>query len=81
MKGIKNVFLLVTGFLTCPCHLPFLLPVLAGLLAGTAVGAFITENIELLIVLATVYFAGVVIYFLSAKRRERSSKPLEGVRE
>lgn len=78
---MKRVFLLVTGFLTCPCHLPFLLPALAALLAGTAVGAFISENTGLLIALATVYFVGVVIYFLSGKRRERSSKPLERVRE
>ena len=80
-KKIKNVFLLVSGFITCPCHLPFVLPGLAALLAGTAVGAFIASNTGLLIALATVYFAGVVIYFLSGKRRERSSKPLERVRE
>lgn len=81
MKGIKNPFLLVTGFLTCPCHLPFVLPALAAGLAGTAIGAFISENTGLLIALATVYFAGVVIYFLSGKRRESPSKPLERVRE
>lgn len=78
---MKRAFFLFTGFLTCPCHLPFVLPALAGLLAGTAVGAFIADNTGLLIALATVYFAGVVIYFLSGQRRERSSKPLERVRE
>lgn len=70
------MFLLVTGFLTCPCHLPFLLPALAALLAGTAVGAFIAENTGLLIALSTVYFLGVVIYFLLAKGG-RSSESLE----
>jgi len=81
MEGVKKAFLIVTGFITCPCHLPFVLPALAALLAGTAAGAFIAENKGLLIALATVYFLGVVFYFLSGKRRERSSKPLERVRE
>lgn len=81
IKGFKGAFLLFTGVLTCPCHLPFVFPALAAGLAGTAIGAFISENTGLLIALATVYFVGVVIYFLSGKRRERSSEPLERVRE
>ncbi len=72
MKGIKSAFLLLTAFLTCPCHLPFLLPALAALLAGTVVGAFIAENIGWLIALATLYFVGVVTYFL----RGQGEKPL-----
>jgi len=75
-RGIKRAFLLITGVVTCPCHLPFLLPALAAGLAGTAVGAFISENTGLLIALATVYFVGVVIYFLLAKGG-RSSESLE----
>ena len=77
---MKKAFLLFTGFLTCPCHLPFVLPALAAGLAGTAVGAFIANNTGLLIALATVYFVGVVVYFLSGKRssgKERSPKVLE----
>jgi len=64
---MKRAFLLFTGFLTCPCHLPFVLPALAAGLAGTALGAFIAENTGLLIALATVYFVGVVIYFLHGR--------------
>lgn len=75
-KRIKAAFLLITGFITCPCHLPFVLPVLAAALAGTATGAFISENTGLLIALATVYFLGVVIYFLLA-RGGRSLESLE----
>ncbi len=63
-QGIKNAFLLFTGFLTCPCHLPLVLPVLAGLLAGTAAGAFIAQNSFLLMAMATIYFVGVVVYFM-----------------
>lgn len=68
MEGVKKPFLIVTGFITCPCHLPFVLPALAALLAGTAAGAFIAENKGLLIALATVYFAGVVIYFVRGRK-------------
>ena len=53
IKGVREAFLLVTGFITCPCHLPFVLPGLATLLAGTAVGAFIGDNTSLLIALVT----------------------------
>lgn len=84
LNEIKRTFLLVTGFLVCPCHLPFVLPALAGLLAGTAVGGFIAENTGLLIALATLYFVGVVVYFLSVGRRsgsEGSSQVLERSRE
>lgn len=80
IKGAKEGFLLVTGFLTCPCHLPFLLPALAGLLVGTAVGAFISENTGLLIAVATIYFFGVVLYFLSG-RGVRSSETRERTNE
>lgn len=72
---MKKAFLLVTGFITCPCHLPFVLPALAGLLAGTAVGGFIAENTGLLIALATIYFVGVVVYFLYGSKRSRSEGP------
>ncbi len=77
-RGIKNVFLLITGFLTCPCHLPFVLPALAGLFAGTAIGAFIAEKTELLIALATIYFIGVVLYFLRGKKSAGAGRSAEG---
>lgn len=80
IKGINNAFLLITGFLTCPCHLLFVLPVLAAVLAGTAMGAFISENMGLLIALATVYFLGVAIYFLLGSggiARGKSSESLD----
>ncbi len=75
--GMKRAFLLVTGVITCPCHLPFVLPALAGLLAGTALGAFIAENTGLLIALATVYFFGVVIYFLRRRTTRGTERPSE----
>ena len=67
-KRIKRAFLLFTGIVACPCHLPLVLPALATFLAGTAIGAFIGENTGVLIALATAYFVGVVIYFLRIYR-------------
>ena len=84
IKRLKSFFLLLTGVLTCPCHLPFLLPALAGLLAGTAVGAFIDTHTGLLTALATIYFVGIVVYFLSRDKRgesQRSSQATERSRE
>ncbi len=78
--GIKNAFLLITGFLTCPCHLPFVLPALAAGLAGTALGAFIADNTGLLIALATIYFVGVVIYFLTGRKNRERETPSESVK-
>jgi len=45
LKSLKSGLLLISGILTCPCHLPFLLPFLAAVLAGTAAGAFIQNNV------------------------------------
>lgn len=70
--GMKRAFLLVTGVIACPCHLPFVLPALAGLLAGTALGAFIAKNTGLLIALAAVYFFAVVAYFLRGTGKKPS---------
>jgi uncharacterized membrane protein len=67
-EGRKNLFLAATAALACPCHLPFLLPALAGFVGGAA-GAFIGENTGLLIALATGYFVGVAAYFLRRARQ------------
>lgn len=82
--AIKRAFLLVTGFLTCPCHLPLVLPALAAGLAGTALGTFISQNTGLLIALATVYFIGVVVYFHrwnTSSGTEQSSESRERLHE
>ena len=81
---MRRAFLLVTGVLTCPCHLPFVLPALAAGLAGTALATFISENTGLLIALATVYFIGVVVYFLrwnTSSGTEQSSESRERLHE
>ncbi len=49
LKGYVN---LVIAGLTCPCHLPIILAVLG----GTAFGAFLRNNILLLILILTAIF-------------------------
>lgn len=69
-KGsLRGIFLLTTGVLFCPCHLPFTLATLAGLLAGTAAGAFINEYSSQIILASTLYFIGIVTYALYALTR------------
>ena len=46
--SLKGWFLLGTGALLCPCHLPVTLFVLTTVFAGTAFGGFLSENIWLI---------------------------------
>ncbi|KAA3644019.1 MAG: hypothetical protein DWQ07_18055 [Chloroflexi bacterium] len=54
----KGWVAVVTGFIACPCHLPFTLPLALTLTAGTALGAWIASNTFLIGAVLTVYFLG-----------------------
>ncbi len=56
MQTIKGYALLITGFLACPCHLPVTMPILLALTAGTALGAFLANNVWGIVALSTIYF-------------------------
>jgi len=56
MARIAGYVLMATGFLACPCHLVFTLPLLAAALGGTALGVALLENSSLVLGLATAYF-------------------------
>jgi len=86
MSNIWGGVLAVTGFIACPCHLPFTLPLLIGVLGGTGLGVGVAANVNLIYVVATGYFIlaiGVGVYLLNRKKRniqEASSEiPLQGV--
>jgi len=73
--SLKSGLLLISGILTCPCHLPFLLPFLAAVLAGTAAGAFIQNHIWAIGIAASVYFVFLVGYaFRKSTQNKASSK-------
>ncbi len=55
-RSLGGYGLLVTGFLLCPCHLPLVVPLLAVLFGGTALGSWLTSNTTLVYVLAGGYF-------------------------
>ena len=85
MSNIWGGVLAVTGFIACPCHLPFTLPLLIGVLGGTGIGAGIAGNVSLIYAIATGYFIlaiGVGVYVLNRKKhniQEASSEiPLQG---
>ncbi len=42
-RGVKGYLMLGLAFVTCPCHLPVVLV----LLAGTGMGAYVKENLVL----------------------------------
>ena len=85
MSNIWSGVLAVTGFIACPCHLPFTLPLLIGVLGSTGIGAGVAANVSLIYVIATGYFIiaiGVGVYLLNRKKhniQEASSEiPLQG---
>ena len=78
MSNIWGSVLAVTGFIACPCHLPFTLPLLIGALGGTGIGAGIAANVSMIYVIVTGYFViGIAggIYLLS--RRQRGTRITE----
>ncbi len=85
MNNIWGGVLAVTGFIACPCHLPFTLPLLIGVLGGTGIGVGVAANVSLIYGFATGYFIlafGVGVYMLNRKKhniQEGSGEiPLQG---
>src|SRR5712692_9594548 len=54
--NMRGYFFFITGLLACPCHLPVTLPLLIALTAGTALGAFLSNNVWIVVALSTLYF-------------------------
>ncbi len=64
---------MLTGFATCPCHLPVTVPILLGLTAGTALGAFLANNLWLLGAISTTYFLLALVLGLRSLRQNKGS--------
>lgn len=72
IRKIRGYFLIVTGFLVCPCHLPITLPLLLALTAGTAFGVFLANNVWLIVAVSAAYFVGALalgIHYVGQKER------------
>jgi mercuric ion transport protein len=75
-RTFKGRLLLVSGFLTCPCHLPLL----AAILAGTALGGWLSEYFPVLLPLTGLYFIVALIVglrLLSPAKARRSAGATE----
>ncbi len=73
MSRVWGGVLTVTGFVACPCHLPFTLPLLLGVLGGTGLGSFIGANTGLIYGVFTGYFiAGIGVGWHLLNRRQRA---------
>ena len=70
---MKRGFLIVSGLITCPCHLPLVLPLLVAALAGSTAGTFIQNHMWGIGIAATLYFVFVVLYALKNWTREQAS--------
>jgi len=70
---VKRAVLVISGIISCPCHLPLVLPLLAVALAGTTVGTFIQNHMWGIGIAATLYFVFVVLYALKNWTREQVS--------
>lgn len=65
-RAIKGYALLGVAFLTCPCHLPILL----ALLAGTSLGALIASHFALAALVLVLTFVGSLILAQRVLRKE-----------
>ncbi|MBI3538033.1 MAG: hypothetical protein HY070_10815 [Chloroflexi bacterium] len=80
MQSLKGIFLTLTGFLACPCHLPITFPLALTLTAGTALGAFLANNVWLIVAGSTIYFVGAIAFglrYLSGEKFCRTQNPAE----
>ncbi|RME51827.1 MAG: hypothetical protein D6796_00135, partial [Caldilineae bacterium] len=57
-KQLRGYAAGAVAFVTCPCHLPVVWPVLLALTAGTAFGAWLSHNLLLVAALMTATFIG-----------------------
>ena len=79
MTRVWGTALTVTGFIACPCHLPFTLPLLIGVLGGTGLGVGIAANVNLIYLFATVYFiAGVAVGLYLLNRKKNDIRAIDG---
>jgi hypothetical protein len=73
-RGRRWVF---GSFLLCPCHLPVTLGVLATVTAGTALGAFLSDNMVLAgVVISVAWLAGMARGFLLVRMAQRGVCPV-----
>ncbi|MDP9312157.1 MAG: hypothetical protein M3R24_14940 [Chloroflexota bacterium] len=77
-RTITSSFLIITGFLACPCHLALTLPLLLALFGGTAFGTFLAAHTGWVVALSTGYFLAAIgfgFWRLSTPRRSACSTP------
>ena len=58
---IKGYVAGMVAFVACPCHLPFTLPLVISLTAGTAISAWLGQNVIAIYAVATILFLGGLI--------------------
>lgn len=72
-RGLQGKFLVVSAALTCPCHLPLVVALLAGVSVGTAIRTYWA-----LLVAATVYFVVALVIGLRLLRKPEERAGQDG---
>ena len=77
MREAMRKLALGSAVLTCPCHIPIYIAIFG----GTAVGAFLMENLALSFAILTVYFAFALLLglkYLKPRPEESGGQPAAG---
>lgn len=69
-KSLKGYLLLATAALTCPCHLPLVL----ALLAGTGLAGVLSQHVGIAVVALTIAFLATLHFGLKALKEKREGK-------
>ncbi len=74
MSKVWGTVLTITGFIACPCHFSFTLPLLLGVVGGTGIGGFIAANNTVVYGAATAYFiVGISVGLFLLNRRHHGA--------
>ena len=77
MSKVWGGVLFVTGFLACPCHLVFTLPLVIALLAGTGFGALLAASTGWVYVISGGYFIAALAagWYLLNHKKSKTAPP------
>ena len=75
-QKIRSGVMFTASLITCPCHLPIVLPLALALLAGTPAAVWITQNVGWVYgTMALLFFVSVALGFRSISQPAAECEP------
>ena len=71
-RKVRVGFAVALAVVTCPCHLPFILPLVISATAGTSIGALISKSPTVVVLFLVALFGGSI--FLTVRLQNKKSK-------